>query len=350
MMKGDDLRIRRKAQKLGSSTLAVTVPAEWAHRHDLAKGDDLVVQRDENGNSLLITPDQPTRNDAETVITADSMSADALSRAVVTQYVLGRGFIRIEAAETLDPAHYDAILDAERRLMGLGIVEESATHITIRCSVDPDDFDLPTLFGRLGRTEATIRSSAIEALLNGDPEAARRAGNRSPQLDKLFSLFLRLVFTTYRNPRLNQAVGVGTGFPLIGYRSAAQDVSLMAGIADDIATIAAEEVTEPLDGPVRAHIESVHEALDTVAETVRRAVIDPNYEKVISARENLTQFDDQLEAATDYVRTERPEPLFGLCRVLFLFERSARHARDSLNVATHLAFRESPDIVTHNQH
>ncbi|MFW5977724.1 MAG: AbrB/MazE/SpoVT family DNA-binding domain-containing protein [Halohasta sp.] len=347
-MKGDDLRIRRKAQQLGSSTLAVTVPAEWAHRHNLSKGDDLVVQRDENGNSLLITPDQPTRNDAETVITADSMSADALSRAVVTQYVLGRGFVRIEATGTLDPAHYDAILDAERRLMGLGIVEESATHITIRCSVDPDDFDLPTLFGRLGRTEATIRSSAIEALLDGDPEAARRAGDRSPQLDKLFSLFLRLVFTTYRNPRLNQAVGVGTGFPLIGYRSAAQDVSLMAGIADDLATIAAEAVTEPLADPLRDHIESVHAALDTAAETVREAVIDPDYETVIDARERLEAFDERLSAATDYLRTDRPEPLVALCRIVFLLERSARHARDSLDVATHLAFQESPDIVTHS--
>ena len=349
-MKGDDLRIRRKAQQLGSSTLAVTVPAEWAHRHDLSKGDDLVVQRDENGNSLLITPDQPTLKDAETIITADSMSADALSRAVVTQYVLGRGFVRIEAAETLDPAHYDAILDAERRLMGLGIVEESSTHITIRCSVDPDDFDLPTLFGRLGRTEATIRSSAVEALLEANPEAARRAANRSPQLDKLFSLFLRLVFTTYRNPRLNQSVGVGTGFPLIGYRSAAQDVSLMAGIADDIATIAAEQVSEPLDPAARDHIESVHEALDTAVEHVRESAIDPDYQKVITARESLTQFDECLEAAIDYLRTERPEPLFALYRVQFLFERSARHARDTLNVATHLAFRESPDIVTHNHH
>ena len=349
-MKGDDLRIRRKAQKLGSSTLAVTVPAEWARRHELSKGDDLVVQRDENGNSLLITPDQPTRNDAETVITADSMRADALSRAVVTQYVLGRGFVRIEATETLDPTHYEAILDAERRLMGLGIVEESSTHITIRCSVDPDGFDLPTLLGRLGRTEATIRSSAVEALLDGNSEAARRVRNRSPQLEKLFSLFLRLVFTTYRNPRLNQSVGVGTGFPLIGYRSAAQDISLMAGIADDIATIAAEQVTEPLEPAVRDDIELVHEALDTAAETVREAVIEPDYEQVIAARESLAQFDERSSTVTDRLQNERPEPLVSLCRIHFLFERSACHARDTLDVATHLAFRESPDVVTHNHH
>jgi len=347
-MKGDDLRIRRKAQQLGSSTLAVTVPAEWAHHHDLEKGDELIVQRDENGNSLLVTPEHPALTEAETTIAAGEMSADALSRAVVTQYVLGRGFIRIEAEDGLDAGQYDAVLDAERRLMGLGVVEESATHITIRCSVDPGDFDLPTLFGRLGRTEATIRSSAVDALLEGDPAAARRARNRSPQLEKLFSLFLRLVFTTYRNPRLNQAVGVGTGFPLIGYRSAAQDVALMAGIADEIASIAADRMDEPLTGEVAEGIESVQTALDGAAEAVREAVVDPEYARVTAARERIDRFQDRSAAAIDHLEAERPEPLLALHRIHLLFERSACHAEDTLDVATHLAFRESPDVVTRN--
>ncbi len=338
--------MRRKAQQLGSSTLAVTVPAEWAHRHDLSKGDELVVQRDENGSSLLVTPDEPTDEDTATTIDADAMSADALSRAVVTQYVLGRGLVRIEADTALDAAHYDAVLEAERRLMGLGVVEESPDHITVRCSVAPDDFELPTLLGRLGRTEATIRSNAVEALLEGNAGAAERAGNRMPQLEKLFFLFLRLVFATYRNPRLNRAVGVGTGFPLIGYRSAAQDVSLMAGIADDIAAMVAERETEPLTGEAAEGVKAVHDALDSAARKAREAVIDPDYEQAVEARESLARVDERSTAAIDHLEAERPEPLLVLHRAHVLFERSARHAGDTLDVATHLAFRESPDVVT----
>lgn len=348
-MKGDDLRMRRKAQQLGSSTLAVTVPAEWAHSHDLSKGDELIVQRDENGSSLLVTPDRPTTDGAETVIDADAMSTDALSRAVVTQYVLGRGLVRIEAETALEPTHYDAVLDAERQLMGLGVVEESPDHITVRCSVAPDDFELPTLLGRLGRTEATIRTGAVEALLSGDAEAAERARSRSPQLEKLFFLFLRLVFATYRNPRLNRAVGVGTGFPLIGYRSAAQDVSLMTGIADDIAAIVDERETDPLTGAAGEHVASVHEALDAAAAAARDAVIDPSYESVTDARARFERVEERSAAAIDHLEAERPEPLLVLNRVHLLFERSARHAADTLDVATHLAFRESPDVVTENR-
>lgn len=345
-MKGEYPQTRRKAQQLGSSTLAVSVPAEWAHYHDLTKGDQLILQQDENSSSLLVTPEEPALTETETTIAAETMSADALSRAVVTQYVLGRGFIRIEADGALSSAQYDAVLDAQRRLMGLGIVEESATHITIRCSVDPGDFDLPTLFGRLGRTEATIRSSAVEALLTADSDAAQRVQDRSLQIEKLFSLFLRLVFTTYRNPQLNQMVGVGSGFPLIGYRSAAQDIALMAGIADEIATIAAEDLTEPLPTTVVDGIESVHDALGTAAESVREAVIDPEYSRVISAHERLHTFRECSIAAIEQLEADRPDPLLALHRCHVLFERSARHAQDTLDVATHLAFRESPDVVT----
>lgn len=345
-MKNDDLRMRRKAQQLGSSTLAVTVPAEWAHRHDLSKGDELVVQRDENGSSLLVTPDQPANDDTEATIDADAMDSDALLRAIVTQYVLGRGLVHIEAETALEPAHYDAVLDAEHRLMGLGIVEESPDNVTIRCSVAPDDFELPTLLGRFGRTEATIRTSAVEALLTGDTEAARQARNRSPQLEKLFFLFLRLVFTTYRNPRLNRAVGIDTGFPLIGYRSVAQDISLMAGIADDIAAIVERGEAEPLDGTTAEHVRDVHGALDEAAVRTRDAVVEPSYESVTDARTHLERVQDRSAAAIDHLETERPEPLLALHRVHLLFERDARHTADSLDVATHLAFRESPDVVT----
>jgi len=82
--------MKRKVQQLGSSTLAVTVPAEWARHHDIVKGDEVVVQRDENGGSLLIVPEQPTIEDTEATIDADVLTGDALERAIVTQYVLGR--------------------------------------------------------------------------------------------------------------------------------------------------------------------------------------------------------------------------------------------------------------------
>nr|WP_245180927.1 phosphate uptake regulator PhoU [Halomicroarcula amylolytica] len=344
-MSTDYVRVKRKVQQLGSSTLAVTVPAEWARHHDIEKGDEVIVQRDENGGSLLLVPEEPTIEDTGATIDADSLSPDALGRAVVTQYVLGRQLIRVESSSPLSPDHHDAVFRTERQLMGLGIVEQAKQTVTVRCSVAPGDFDLPTLLGRLSRTEATIRTESITALIEGDVERARAASSRHGQVEKLFYLFLRLVFATYRNPQLNQEVGLDTGFPLIGFRSVAQDVSLMAGLARDIADLAVESDGEAPDDETAEKLGDLGEALDEAVCATIDAVTTPDYGATETARDRLAAVDEHVTACNDHLASERPEPLLELQRAVVLLERCAQHARDSLDVATHLAFRASPDLV-----
>jgi len=336
--------MKRKVQQLGSSTLAVTVPAEWARHHDIVKGDEVVVQRDENGGSLLIVPEQPTIEDTEATIDADVLTGDALERAIVTQYVLGRRLIRAEATTSLSVDHRNAVRNAERRLIGLGMVEQAETTVTVRCSVAPGDFDLPTLLGRLSRTEAAIRGEALSALIDGDVALAESVSRRNKQVEKLFYLFLRLVFATYRNPRLNQAVGLDTGFPLIGYRSVAQDVVLMADTAIEIANLASEGTTP--DPATAQKLIDLGDALDDAAGATRAAVTTPDYDATEDARAAFELVDDRIGALNDHLAAERPEPLLELQRAVVLLERSARHARDSLSVATHLAFRDDPSLVS----
>ena len=345
-MTTDPIRMKRKVQQLGSSTLAVTVPADWARHHEIEKGDELIVQRDENGGSLLLVPEQPTIEDVEATIDADALAPDALERAIVTQYVLGRQLIRVEATAPLGLEHRNAVLAAEERLMGLGIVEQAETAVTVRCSVAPGDFDLPTLLGRLSRTEAMIRAEAVSALIEGDTESAAGIAARSEQVEKLFYLFLRLVFATYRNPRLNSAVGLETGFPLIGYRSVAQDIVLMSDAAVEIATLVGETDGTAPDEETASKLRTLDEALDSAASATRTAVTTPDYGTTEEARTAFGLVEEHVAGLNDHLAAERPEPLLTLQRAVVLLERSARHARDSLSVATHLAFRDDPDLVT----
>jgi phosphate uptake regulator len=337
--------MKRKVQQLGSSTLAVTVPAEWARHHEIEKGDTVVIQQDENGGSLLIVPEQPTTDDAEVTIDAEQLDSEGLERAIVTQYVLGRQLVRIDANEQLTPAQYESIQNAERRLMGLGIVEQAQSEVTVRCSVAPGDFKLPTLLNRLSRTESTMRTEAVHAVLDGDADLARGVRTRYRQNNKLFYLFLRLIFATYRNPQLNTAVGLETGFPLIGYRSVAQDISLMAGVANEIASLVVDDELPTTDEETNMLLEDLLEALDEAVETTITAVTEPDYTTTEAARDGFSLVDKRVTAVNEYLKTERPKPLLELQRMVVLLERCAQHGRDSLAVATHLTFRASPDLV-----
>lgn len=339
--------MKRKIQQLGSSTLAVTLPAEWAREHDARKGDELVIQRDESGGSLLIIPDSPTDTDESAVIDADELEGDSLERAILAQYVLGRQLIRVESDASLSTDALETITDVERQLMGLGVVEQNLDHVDIRCSVAPGDFELPTLLERLWRTEATMRTNAVDALCAGDSESARRTIHHQRQIEKLFYLFLRLVFTTYRNPRLNESVGLETGFPLIGYRSIAQDVVLMAEHAHRIATMIVEQ-GEPtaLDEETAAQFRDVATVLDDAASATRTAVTDPTHEEITRARAALDELPDVVATAQTYLEDARPEPLLELQRTLTALRSSGGHAEDSLDVASHFAFRSQTRVET----
>ena len=338
--------MKRKVQQLGSATLAVTVPAEWARTHNVQKGDEITVQQNNTGGSLLLVPEEPVTLDTEATIDADKLSGKSLERALVTQYVLGRQLIRIEGTEPLGLEHQDGVLAAERQLMGLSTVEQGEKYITVRCSIGPEDFDLPTLLERLGRTEASMREGALTALTEGDTDLARQIISRRHQVEKLFYLFRRLLFATHRKPRLSRTIGVNTGFPLISYRALVQNVLLMADTAHTIGTIVTDHDGEVPDAETADRLLSVSSELATAVERARTAVTNPTYENTQLARSAFDPIDDSLEAFQAYLSAERPEPLLVLQRVIDLLEQSARHAEDTLDIATSLALREDSALIS----
>ena len=192
----------RKVQRLGPSTLAMTLPAEWAKERNVDRGEEVSLRMGGKG-TLTVLPESASQEDSSATIRADNLDADSLERAIVAQYVLGRRVIHIQKDDgALDSEHINAVYQAETQLMGLGVIEETPDQIAIRCSVDPEDFTLDNLLKRLENTGSTMRGEAIKALAHGNTDLAQRALNRERQANKIFVLLLRLIFTAYHNGKL----------------------------------------------------------------------------------------------------------------------------------------------------
>lgn len=340
-MTTDGLQMRRKIQQLGSSTLAVTLPAEWARTQGIQKGEKITIQRDEITGSLLLVPDDPTTTDNEVTVDATSLTPEALKRVILAQYILGKSRIRIEHDGILPTELLETVEQTEQQVMGLGTIEQSSSQIDIRCSVAPSDFELPELLDRLWRTESMIRTDILTAFLDGEQHTAERAHHYKPQAEKLFSLFLRLLFTTYRNPQLNQTMGLETGFPLIGYRSIAQDIMLIIDCAYQIDQLL--DGDEQLDDETHSRFESLVETVDAAVGDTQNAVVEPTIESSEAASETVRQLRDETADLQQYLTTEQPSPVLKLQRVLSGIKNIQRHADDSIEVAMHIAAREVSD-------
>ncbi|WP_257300829.1 phosphate uptake regulator PhoU [Haloarchaeobius sp. FL176] len=337
----------RKVQRLGPSTLAMTLPAEWAKEQNVEKGDEVSLRMGGKG-TLTVMPESVNTEESEAIIHADNLDADAVERAIVAQYVLGRRVIRVvHEGGTLPSEHINAVYQAETQLMGLGVIEETPESIAIRCSVDPEDFTLDNLLERLESTGSTMRGEAIKALAHGNPDMAQRALNRERQANKIFVLMLRLIFTAYQNPNLARAVGLDEGFPLIGYRSIAKNLELTADNAEDIAEIVmeAENHTLNVEQPVMRRIREFTEKVDEITALAVEAAVERDYDKTIEVRRLFHEISDREREILDDLPEMDNEDLLQVREVLVSLQQTAQYAMRNAEIAVNLALNEQSEHV-----
>lgn len=336
----------RKVQRLGPSTLAMTLPADWARENGVEKGDEVAVRSTAEG-ILSVTPESARREETEATITVGEFDADAVERAIIGQYVLGRRVIHVTAADTLEGPHINAVYSAQNQLMGLGIIEETPERITIRSSVDPEDFDLTNLLTRLENTGRTMRHEAMEAIAKRNPDLAERALNRERQANKIFVLLLRLIFTAYRNPSMARSMGLNDGFPLIAYRSVAKNLELIADNAEKMAEIVldAGSVRLELDDSTVRRIREHNDRIDELTELAVEAVVERDFE---TARAANALFEDLSEQELDILR-DLPElsqkRLLQVREVMVGLQQTAEHAVRIVEIASNLALNEPSEFT-----
>ena len=338
----------RKVQRLGPSTLAMTLPAEWARAHGVEKGNEVSLRSGGKG-TLTVMPESAQTEESQATIHAETMNASAVERAIVAQYVLGRRVIHVEMDDgTLDSAHINAVYNAETQLMGLGVIEETPERIAIRCSVDPEDFTLDNLLERLESTGSTMREEAVKALALANPDFAQRALNRERQANKIFVLLLRLIFTAYQNPNLARAVGLEDGFPLIGYRSIAKNLELTADNAEDIADIAMQAPghTLDVDDATMRRVREFTDQVDEISALAVRAAVERDFERTVEVRERFAAINDrEREILTDLPEMAN-EDLLRARDVLVSLAQTAQYAVRNAEIATNLALNEESEHTT----
>ncbi|RRJ30328.1 phosphate signaling complex PhoU family protein [Halocatena pleomorpha] len=339
----------RKVQRLGPSTLAMTLPAEWAKEYNVNKGDEVSLRMGGKG-MLAVMPESVQQEESEAIIHADSLEADAVERAILAQYVLGRRIIQVESDgdETLESTTINAVYNAETQLMGLGVIEETPERITIRCSVDPEDFTLADLLERLESTGRTMRNEAIRALAHGNPDLAQRALNRERQANKIFVLLLRLIFTAHQNPNLTRALELDDGFALIGHRSIAKNLELTADNAEDIAEIAldADDHTLGIDDTTMRRIREFTDQVNEITEKGVTCAVARDYDMALDVRRLFTEIKDREQEILNDIDEIPNRDLLRVREVLVSLQQTAQYAVRNAEIATNLALNEESEYAT----
>lgn len=228
----------RKVQKVGTSTLSVSLPKDWVLRTNLEKGD-VVLFEDLNDGSLRIAPSglQKRRGgDSTWLVNADlAQDKGLLARIVVGNYVIGRNRIVIKSKTRIRSDHLREIRDSVQKLVGMAIMSETSDTIELQCSIDPSQFPYDTVIKRLYTIGATMQKEAVEALVKRDASIALDARSREDEADKQYWLSLRLLLTAQLDPGLAQTIGLHDQLPIVGNRLICKNLEHIADYADNLA-------------------------------------------------------------------------------------------------------------------
>ncbi len=230
----------RKVQKVGASTLSVSLPKEWAQTHHVSKGDIMLFENLKDG-SLRIYPNALTDAHAERIERVYLVNADLctepnmLGRVVIGNYVIGRNHVRIRAKSRIKSEHLQEVRRAVNKLMGLGIMMETPEEIELQCSIDPSRFPMETVMKRLYTIGATMQKEAVEAIERRDRRLAEDARDREDEADMIYWLGLRLLLTAQSDPQLAERIGIHYKLPILGNRLIMKNLETIADYANSIA-------------------------------------------------------------------------------------------------------------------
>ncbi len=230
----------RKVQKVGASSLSVSLPKEWTGRHNVERGDLLFWSQESDGALRLIPSSLArhltVRGEKRYYINVDAdPQENLLEKLVIGNYVLGRDYLVIRSRKGLTAKQSQEVHRALARMMGIGVIEESATTMVLQCAIQLDQYSINRLLKRLQTVVGRMFNTLAESLSHLDPALLQDVLDWESEVDRLYWLTLRLIFNAQMDPDSSQKVGARSSLELVGDRTVAKYLEVAGDHAENIA-------------------------------------------------------------------------------------------------------------------
>ncbi len=235
----------RKVQKVGYSTLIVSLPKHWVDEVSLKQGDIVSFRREPDGGITIYPGLTRERENYRYVISADLCnSPNLLTRIITANYLTGHDTIQIVAKKELSKQHLEEVRGVSRRLTGLGIVEQNLSSVTLQSFVDPTKFPIYGLMRRLQIILSSMIETGVKAVVEGRTSLAEEVLHMEEEADRIYWMILRQLLLAVVDKRVSKEVGIEGSMHVIGNRVIAKSLEQIGDLASQIAEEALKLKTE----------------------------------------------------------------------------------------------------------
>src|SRR5213596_4316533 len=231
----------RKVQKLGYSSLGVSLPKAWAESNGILPGSVVNLSIEDDGTlRVRVGPFEEYPTAAEATIDADSWSGpESLTRLITGNYIVGCNTIKVRSRDEISPGQLQEIHEAVRGLTGLTIVNQGPRFVTIENFVEPTRFPIDGLLRRLHYLTSRMEKLALGVLAGEAVGRIEEVARMEVEVDRLYWLVVRQLLLAAQNRTVAAKIGVTEPRHLLGDRVVAVSLENVADFWEELAADAA---------------------------------------------------------------------------------------------------------------
>ena len=212
----------RRLQKIGSSML-VSLPKEWIDANNLNKSNQVEIET--NQNNLSIRTQLSKRPSKEVEISYPLSEGEGIVPTITGAYLLGFDIIRIVGKSSISINDRESVRGSMRKLVGLEIIDEDATNISIQFLLDETSINPQNILKRMSSIALGMFNDVVLSIKNGDKTNLETIVNRDAEINRQYFLLVRLIRSTIMDTRLAGIFNL-ENIDILDYRIAANTLEI----------------------------------------------------------------------------------------------------------------------------
>ena len=310
----------RRLQRIGSSIL-VSLPKEWVDVNNLDKGSQVEIETGQD--SVSISANKETRPTKELVISYPLSKEENIVANITGAYLLGFDIIVINSKSIIPGKDREEIRNSMRRLVGMEIIEEDASHINMQFLLDATTLNPSKILKRMSSIALGMYDDVSNGLISDDKSNLQTLSNRDVEVNRQYFLLVRLIRSTLVDKRLSNAFNL-ENIDVLDYRVAA---NVLENAGDSIVELSNFIFNFSLSKEFSKKIYDVVKDFNKLAEKSIDAFTKPDRFLAIEAISMHKQYEKKLSLLRTTLGNEKQIPLDFL-DLVYMFERIAQSWAD----------------------
>jgi len=201
----------------------VSLPKEWIDANNLDKTNQVEIET--NQNNLSIRTQLSKRPSKEIEISYPLPKGESIVPTITGAYLLGFDIIRIVSKSPISFSDRESVRGSMRRLVGMEIIDEDATNISVQFLLDETSVNPQNILKRMSSIALGMFSDVVSSLETGDKTNLETIANRDAEINRQYFLLVRLIRSTIMDTRLAGIYNL-ENIDILDYRIAANTLEI----------------------------------------------------------------------------------------------------------------------------